>query len=195
MAPDLRAARQHRIAASSLVLCATPYLGLRLYLSAAMHEGAAPAEHPSAWLLGVLIFAGAILPGVGVALILRRLTKDRLQFRLRSLLEAYAAVILIFASGYAVLQSSGYDANFAGMPVLWSLDGPPTLDLHLRRLHDIFFESLYLSVVTITTVGYGDLVPISKLAKALAAAESLSGIGFMGIAFGHYFSVCLRRRS
>lgn len=194
MASGTRRAGQHRIAAITLFLCAVPYLGLRLYVSAVMHDGALLATQPSSWLLGVLLFVGAVLPGVGVALILRRLLKDRLQFHLLSLLEAYAAVILIFASGYAVLQSSGVESNFLGMPLLWSSDGL-SIEAHVDQLHDIFFESVYLSTVTITTVGYGDLAPLSKLAKILTAVEGMAGIAFMGIALGHYFSVCLHRRS
>lgn len=61
----------------------------------------------------------------------------------------------------------------------------------MDRLHAIFFEALYLSV---TTVGFGDLVPLTRFGKVLTALEGLAGIGFVGVALGHYFSVCLRRR-
>jgi hypothetical protein len=36
-------------------------------------------------------------------------------------------------------------------------------------------ESLYFSVITLATVGYGDIVPASALARALAVAEALIG--------------------
>ncbi len=39
---------------------------------------------------------------------------------------------------------------------------------------------LYLSIVTITTLGYGDIVPISSAGRVLIAIESLTGIVLMG---------------
>lgn len=80
------------------------------------------------------------------------------------------------------------------MTTLWSPQGAATLEVHVDRLHAIFFDSLYLSVMTITTVGYGDLVPLTPTGKVLTAIEGLAGIGFIGVALGHYFSVCLGRR-
>lgn len=42
-------------------------------------------------------------------------------------------------------------------------------------------DSLYFSVVTITTLGYGDISPTSGLGKALAALQSLSGVLILGL--------------
>ncbi|MBN4075432.1 MAG: hypothetical protein COA71_11890 [SAR86 cluster bacterium] len=44
-----------------------------------------------------------------------------------------------------------------------------------------FGNSLYFSVVTITTLGYGDLSPISDFGKAIASLEALLGIVLMGV--------------
>ena len=183
---------QLRITLLALLLAAVPYLGLRLYLSFGMHASAAPAALPPGWLLGSLFVLGVVVPTTGVLWILRWILRDRLQFQLSGLVVAYAALILLFASSYAILQASRVGPSFAGMPVLWEAHDPATLVVHVRRLHEIFFESVYLSTMTITTVGYGDLVPLTRLGKLLTAVEGLAGIGFMGIALGHYFSVCLR---
>ena len=44
-----------------------------------------------------------------------------------------------------------------------------------------FVTMLYFSTVTITTLGYGDIVPLTDLAKFLVALESLLGIILIGL--------------
>ena len=181
-----------RIAILNLALCTAPYLGLRAYLSLGMHDAAVAVAVPAPWLLGTLFALGVLVPTVGVLWTIRWVIRDRLHFRLSGLLTAYGVLILLFASSYAIVQARGVGTSFSGMAPLW--DVPATLDVHVARLHDVFFESLYLSVMTITTVGYGDLTPLTQFGKILTAAEGLAGIGFVGVALGQYFSVCLRRQ-
>lgn len=180
-----------RIAVLNLALCTAPYLGLRVYLSLGMHDSAVSAAVPAPWLLGTLFAVGVVVPTVGVIWTLRWVVRDGLHFRLSGLLEAYGVLIVLFASSYAIVQASAVGTSFSGLAPLW--DAPTTLDVHVARLHELFFESLYLSVMTITTVGYGDLAPLTRTGKILTAVEGLAGIGFVGVALGHYFSVCLRR--
>ncbi len=187
-----RITAEGKIAGLTLGLCATPYLGIRAYLALGMHETAVHVALPTTALFGGLFVLGALLPLVGVVWIARRVLRDQLHFQLKGLLAVYLALIFIFASSYAILQASSAAASFSGMPVLWRADEPMMLAEHVSRLHDLFFESLYLSAITITTIGYGDLAPISRFAKVLTALEGLVGVSFVGIALGHYFSVCLR---
>jgi len=42
-------------------------------------------------------------------------------------------------------------------------------------------DRIYFSVVTITTLGYGDIVPLSGLAKILVALESVTGLIIAGL--------------
>jgi voltage-gated potassium channel len=42
-------------------------------------------------------------------------------------------------------------------------------------------DALYWSTVTITTVGYGDLVPVTTLGRVLAVMLMISGVGIVGI--------------
>jgi len=54
-----------------------------------------------------------------------------------------------------------------------------------------FFDSVYYSIVTITTLGYGDIIPLSGSAKFLVAVESVLGIIVIGFAlacFGYGLS-------
>ena len=189
-----RSTLEARVVPLTLMFCSIPYLWLLLYLRQGMHADEPFAALPSPWMLATLAVLGGFIPGIGLTVILRKLTQDRLRFRLRMLLEAYLSLILIFASGYAILQASSLEPSVSGMALLWDQTDGASLGDHVWRLHKVFLDALYLSVITITTVGYGDMVPLSPWVKTLSALEGLVGIGFIGVALGHYFSVCLHRR-
>jgi hypothetical protein len=52
------------------------------------------------------------------------------------------------------------------------------------RVPDSFGRMLYLSVVTITTVGYGDIVPLTGKARTLVGLEATLGIVLLGLFIG-----------
>ena len=43
------------------------------------------------------------------------------------------------------------------------------------------FTSLYFSFITLSTVGYGDITPVSNVARMLAAAEAITGTLFVAV--------------
>jgi len=43
---------------------------------------------------------------------------------------------------------------------------------------------MWLSFVTLSTVGYGDVVPVHPLARSLAALEALTGVLFPSVLIG-----------
>lgn len=43
------------------------------------------------------------------------------------------------------------------------------------------FDALYFSFVTLSTVGYGDIVPVARAARVLAVMESLTGTLFVAV--------------
>ena len=47
-----------------------------------------------------------------------------------------------------------------------------------------YIDGFYFSVVTLTTVGYGDLAPTTPLMKALTCAYGMLGIAYIGAAMG-----------
>ena len=182
---------ERRVLVATLFLCLIPYASLRVYLSGAMHVTDQLYDVPGPTFLAVLVLLGAVVPACGIALVLRRLVADRNRFRLRMLLEAYGALVVIFASTYAVLQTASTTPAFAGMPLVWVGAEAASQAEHLGRLHEVFADGLYLSIVTMTTVGYGDLVPLTLTAKMLSAFQGVLGIGFVGLVLGQYFAVCL----
>ena len=51
--------------------------------------------------------------------------------------------------------------------------------------HSPFPEQLYLSGVTFFTLGYGDVVPHSRLAQTVAVIEAGTGLGFIAVVIGY----------
>ena len=58
---------------------------------------------------------------------------------------------------------------------------------------DSFFDAIYWACVSLTTVGYGDLYPVSTLGRVIAMLSSLVGIAIIalpaGIITGGYIDV------
>ena len=48
----------------------------------------------------------------------------------------------------------------------------------------IFWDMIYFSFVTLTTLGYGDITPTQPIAKSLAYTEALTGQLFIAILIG-----------
>lgn len=176
-----------------MLASAVPYLGL-LGLLAAGHSSAADMNRPAAAVLTAFVVAGGLVPLVVVGLAFFRAIRDTSRFQPSLLIELYAGFIVGFASSYALVQCTSADLAFSGAPVLWTDDAGASFSVHADRLHSVFGCMLYLSIMTMTTVGYGDIAPVSASARILTSAQALCGVSFVSISVGHYFAVCSRRR-
>lgn len=78
----------------------------------------------------------------------------------------------------AVVFSSAFAYQ---MLYLWAPAHAPVMPDGTGLEH--FFNSLYFSVVTVTTVGYGDFVP-QGASRAIAAAEGVAGFALFGMLVG-----------
>ena len=43
------------------------------------------------------------------------------------------------------------------------------------------FNAFYFSLITLSTVGYGDITPVSKVARTLAAMEAMTGLFYVAV--------------
>jgi voltage-gated potassium channel len=73
----------------------------------------------------------------------------------------YSLIVILFASAYRLISVYTPEAHF-------NVGGAP------RGLS--FSESIYFSINTISTVGYGDIIPYSNLARVLSSLEVFCGI-------------------
>ena len=111
----------------------------------------------------VVSIRDVVLVMVDIAMVFEMVARriDRLLMPMVAFLTFYALLVIIFACLYRIADMS--------MPVpQFRVDGVS------ERI--TFIEALYFSVVSITTVGYGDISPAAPLVRALAAIEIVCGI-------------------
>ena len=95
-------------------------------------------------------------------------------------LTFYSINVIVFASFYRILDRFSDSHQFA-------IDG---------AARDITFqESLYFSIVTLSTVGYGDIVPVSSALRALSAVQIVLGVLFLLFGFSEIMSYSKERGS
>ncbi len=73
----------------------------------------------------------------------------------------YSLLVIVFATVYRIIDRFSAGAHFL-------IEG---------QLRDITFtESLYFSLVTVSTVGYGDIVPESDLVRVVVSLQIMFGV-------------------
>jgi hypothetical protein len=86
---------------------------------------------------------------------------------LSQFLYLYSTTVFSFAFLYTILNSVSEQALF-----------------QINHPTDPFFDFLYLSVITVSTLGYGDIVPVTTLAKLLVMLQTIVGYLFLYIFLG-----------
>ena len=93
-------------------------------------------------------------------------------------LTFYTLIVIVFACLYRLidLYVPGAHFNFNGTP------------------HEInFSESLYFSIVSLSTLGYGDIAPVGALVRALIALEIVAGVLLLLFGFSEIMRYSLER--
>lgn len=68
---------------------------------------------------------------------------------------------------------------------VWIAVNPRPLVLTFQNYVDIYMEGFYWSVATLTTVGYGDIIPVNNAGRIVASCTMLLGVGFFGLIIGY----------
>lgn len=94
-------------------------------------------------------------------------------------LTFYSITVIVFATLYRIIDRLAAAPNFHVAGQVRTITFP---------------ESLYFSIVTMATVGYGDIVPASDAARALAAIQVVLGVLLLLVGFSEIFSYTRERR-
>ena len=91
----------------------------------------------------------------------------------------YSIIVIVFAAVYRLLDrvDGGVDFLVAGTPRSMS-----------------FAESLYFSLVTMATVGYGDIVPVTGAARVVASIQMVLGVLLLLFGFTELMEYARERR-
>jgi len=132
-------------------------------VGAVLQVGLTGSDGTSFVRISVLAIIVASIPLVAFGLIRQVRADRRISIQtMMGVLCAYLLIMSAFAYSYAVISKLGGDAFF-NQGEQWNTLG----------------SYLYFSLITITTVGFGDLTPATDLGRSLAAAEALIGQIYM----------------
>lgn len=129
---------------------------------------------------------GVLLPWLSLALVFGSLTTTFLNLLQRDQGDVETLLGAIF--GYLLLAMAW--AMLYAQIERWSPGSFAELDGT-----DAWTSLLYFSLVTLTTVGYGDILPVSSAARLAAGFEAVVGVLYIAVMVGSIVGNLHRRRS
>ena len=185
--PMLTAGREHwyRAAELGFALLFSVEYGLRLWCAPESGQTRLRWMRSPTAIIDLVAILGSLLPFVGANTMLLRMLRVVRMVRIAKLGRFSRA----FSITERAIRSRGSHLAVAFMLFLFFLIGAATLIYLIEGEHqpDKFGSiprSLWWTAVTMTTVGYGDVVPTSALGKAVAALISIGGIVLIAIPTG-----------
>jgi hypothetical protein len=158
--------------------------GVVLYLRLALFLG--PGDHHSDLVAMVIVFL--LIMAVCLAAILPYIFRTG-QITLDTIFAAVVAYLFI-SSIFAYSYSLIYFINLRSFNL--------TTPAHIHHFYAVYTEMIYLSLVTISGVGYGDIVPLLPFPRMLAAVEAVLGHFYIALLIawlvGTYISQSIQAR-
>lgn len=137
----------------------------------------------SAWLdLAIIVTSFPLLPAGLAATRLARLARLGRVLRLLRLLRLLAVLVRARTAARRVLEQRSI-AYLAVILVIAVVAFGGLLTLFEPEVETVF-DGIWWAVVTLTTVGYGDIYPTTAGGRILGAALMLFGVGFLGVIAG-----------
>ena len=137
--------------------------------------------YPNKGILAIGMIAGVIFIAAVIANILRFMFKSEEINR-----EIIYASILLYLLA-ALLWAFVY--------TLIELIDPASFNIDLSQPQDYLLVFQYLSFVTITTLGYGDITPVTEVAKAITVLEAVAGQLYLVVAVAWLVGMYVSKKS
>ena len=132
---------------------------------------------------------GHAIMGIGLLIITTSVVMDlftasRVSWQsIASAIFGYILLALAWVHFYLLL-------HYLGLEIL-----DPSIMRHPPGSLHKYFEVLYFSIVTLSTLGYGDITPVHLAARILAACQAIVGQLYMAILIGGLLGMYLKERS
>jgi len=97
-------------------------------------------------------------------------------------ISAYLLLGLLWTLGYWLIADL--------IPDAFAFNASTVADRSMKGLN-----GLYFSFITLSTVGYGDITPVSKVARMLAAAEATAGLLYVAVLIARLVALHATRKS
>ena len=110
---------------------------------------------------------------------------------LRGIVSLYLSLIVICATidlDMMIHFSHSGGLPFQGMPSMWDFPAGSGMAIDWPSFLVVVVDCLHFSVETLSTVGYGDIVPVTWFAKMAVDIQVLMGLGITVLAVGTHFS-------
>jgi len=92
--------------------------------------------------------------------------------RIAGAISIYMMIGLIWASMFFFLSIANPE-SFQGLAHAGSSE--------IAHMNNVFMDLLYFSYVTLSTLGYGDVTPVSRAAQSFAYLESICGVMYIAV--------------
>ena len=117
--------------------------------------------HPNKWIAAISMLTGILFGALVITSILSFMLKSAEVNReiIYAAILVYLLAALMWAFAYTFLE----------------LIDPASFNIDLERPQGFLLLFHYYSFVTITTLGYGDITPVSEVAKSLSVLEAVVG--------------------
>ena len=137
--------------------------------------------YPNKAILAIGMFAGALFIGVVIASILIFIFRSEEINReiIYAAILLYLLAALLWAFVYTFLE----------------LIDPASFNIDLSQPQDDLLVFQYFSFVTLTTLGYGDITPVSEVAKAIAVLEAVVGQLYLVVAVAWLVGMYVSKKS
>lgn len=148
-----------------------------------------PAGVVRACCMTVLIATTVVVPPSSLGVLLLHYRSSAAS--LRSIVSLYLSLVIICANidlDMMIHFSHQGSLPFHGMPSMWDFHDPGPMSIDWHNFFLVVVDCLHFSIETLSTVGYGDIVPLTWFAKMAVDIQVLMGLGITVLAVGTHFS-------